>query len=146
MCKIIDLDELTNVCGYFEMETGVNNSYGCTHEDCEDKVVIDKNHNEVDFRNILIRHFQKYNLKKTRIQKKKNKEFKNALLEQEVWIKKLGYLYAGRCFSFSCPIATEADLEDLKKFDSYLYDEWKNEEYDPSECGSNLMIISDSVK
>ncbi len=49
----------------------------------------------------------------------------------------------GKCYSFSCPIASECDLEDLKEHDTDLYNEWKNAEYDPSESGAELMLITD---
>ena len=49
----------------------------------------------------------------------------------------------GKCYSFSCPLASEADLEDMKEHDRKLYDDWKNEEYDPPECGAEYMVLSD---
>jgi hypothetical protein len=49
----------------------------------------------------------------------------------------------GKCYSFSCPIASEADLEDLKTHDKGLYEIWKDEGYDPSDCGGNLMLYDE---
>lgn len=143
MCKIVELDSLTGVCGYFEMETGVNNFYGCTHKDCGDKVVLDKDGNEVNFQEVLRAHFRQYKSKKKRVLKKMYKKYKDANLNQDKRMKKFGCTYAGRCFSFSCPLAPEADLQDLKEYDTDLYNEWKDEEYDPSDCGANLMLICD---
>lgn len=35
----------------------------------------------------------------------------------------------GCCYAFDCPLAYEADIEDLKDFDPILYDQYKNDEY-----------------
>lgn len=50
----------------------------------------------------------------------------------------------GKCYSFSCPLASEADLEDMKKYDKDLYKEYKNEEYDPTESGAQYMLYDES--
>lgn len=34
--KVMTLDGLTRICGYFNNETPVNNHYGCDHPDCDD--------------------------------------------------------------------------------------------------------------
>lgn len=49
----------------------------------------------------------------------------------------------GMCYSWSCPLATECDLQDLKEHDPERYDEWKDVEFDPSEAGANLVLVSD---
>lgn len=49
----------------------------------------------------------------------------------------------GKCYSFSCPLAVECDLQDLKEHDKYYYDLWKNENYEPFEAGAQLMLVSD---
>jgi hypothetical protein len=46
----------------------------------------------------------------------------------------------GCCFGFDCPLAWEAHRDDLKKHDEGLYEEYKDEEYGPEECGSGWMI------
>lgn len=38
--------------------------------------------------------------------------------------------HIGKCFTWSCPIAHHADLKDMKKLDSDLYDEYKSEAND----------------
>lgn len=49
----------------------------------------------------------------------------------------------GMCYAWSCPLATECDLQDLKEHDPERYDEWKDVEFDPSEAGANLVLVSD---
>lgn len=95
MCKIIDLNDLTGVCGYSESKTGVNNFYGCKHPDCKES--------------------EEYEPGKS----------------------------MGKCYSFSCPLASEADLKDLKKWNNELYEDWKDEG-DPSEMGGELMLVCDN--
>lgn len=33
----------------------------------------------------------------------------------------------GSCYKFDCPLCREADLEDLKKHDAHLYEEYKKD-------------------
>ena len=47
----------------------------------------------------------------------------------------------GKCYSWSCPLAHECDLQDLKENDAELYEEWKDSEYEPNEAGAQLMLI-----
>lgn len=46
----------------------------------------------------------------------------------------------GTCHGYDCPMGHEADLDDLKKLDAGLYEEYKGEEYGPSETGSGWMV------
>ena len=46
----------------------------------------------------------------------------------------------GVCAAYNCPLAWEADLEDMKKYDKHLYEEYKQEEYDPCEMGAGWMV------
>lgn len=96
--KILHIDELTDICGYFTTETTVNNCYGCTHPDQEET--------DIDFRT--------------------GKEH-------------------GKCYSWACPLANEADLEDMKQLDPQLYNEWKGEEYCPTEMGAQYLVVEDDV-
>ncbi len=57
--------------------------------------------------------------------------------EVDGWFKKA---HPGCCYGWDCPFAYEADLEDLKKHDSHLYAEYKDEKYGPHECGSGWLI------
>lgn len=96
--RIVHIDEMVGICGYFTTETTVNNAYGCKHPDQEET--------DIDFRT-----------------EKPH----------------------GKCYCFSCPLGHEADLQDMKDLDQELYDDWKNEEYDPSEMGGNYLVIDESV-
>lgn len=93
MERIIHIDNLVDICGFFTSETSVNNHYGCKHKDQE----------ETDFC-----HFT-------------GKEH-------------------GKCYSFSCPLARRADLEDMKNLDSELYEEWKDGEC-PIFMGADWMVV-----
>lgn len=92
--RIIGLEEMTAICGFFTTDTTVNNAYGCKHPEQEET--------DEDFRT--------------------GKEH-------------------GKCYSFCCPLAYEANLEDMKELDKELYDDWKDEEYDPSEMGGEYMVV-----
>lgn len=45
--------------------------------------------------------------------------------------------------TWSCPLATECDLQDLKEYDQERYDEWKDCEFDPNEAGADLVLVGD---
>lgn len=44
------------------------------------------------------------------------------------------------CFAWDCPLAWAADLSDMKKYDQYLYDEYKTEKYEPCYIGSDWVV------
>jgi len=46
----------------------------------------------------------------------------------------------GHCSPFDCPIAYTANLADMKEYDKDLYEEYKQEEFDPVEMGSGWMV------
>ena len=48
--------------------------------------------------------------------------------------------HPGRCSTFDCPLAYEANLEDMKEYDKDLYEEYKQEEFDPIEMGAGWMV------
>lgn len=106
--KVVHIDELANVCGYFTTKTDINSGYGC-------------NHPEQECFEIAYQDDEGY----TRIEDKEPK------------------VKQGRCHCYSCPLATECNLEDLKKYSPEDYDDWKDHEYDPSESGANLVLVSD---
>ena len=113
---VVELDSLTNVCGYFNSETPANNYYGCNHKDCEEKETV-------------------------LVNEKGEHERISDLFEFQNPYKK--YHKQGKCYSFSCPLANQCDLEDLKEYAPDLYEYWKDEEFDPSESGADLMLITD---
>jgi len=47
---------------------------------------------------------------------------------------------AQSCAVYDCPLGSEANLEDMKKYDEELYEEYKTEKYDPSEMGANWLV------
>ena len=156
--KVVDLDEFTRVCGHFNGNTPVNNHYGCDHKDCEEKeiVKVDKNgeHNRfpdrVEQKILWACLRKKYGSWKNIVkasETKEGKEFINDVRHNKMYdadfIAKFGYKLQGKCYSFSCPLASECDLQDLQEYDQELYEEWENEEYDPSEMGANLMLVRD---
>jgi hypothetical protein len=96
--RIIHIDEMVQICGYFTTETTVNNGYGCKHPDQEEQ-------------------------------------------DEDLYTGR----QHGKCYAFNCPLAPEADLQDMKELDQELYDEWKNEEYDPTEMGGNYLVVDESV-
>jgi len=51
----------------------------------------------------------------------------------------------GKCYAWDCPLGYEADLEDLKNHALDLYDQWKEDEYDPSEAGANLVLQTQEI-
>ena len=155
---VVHIDELTKVCGYANFETPVNNHYGCNHHDCEEKEIVrvreDGSHERfpknIEQKILMISLRKKYGSWK-KIQRalktEEGKQFANDIRLNKIYeadfIAQFGCKLQGKCYSFSCPIANECDLEDLKAHDNDLYNEWKDEDYDPSESGADLMLITD---
>ncbi len=53
----------------------------------------------------------------------------------------------GKCYDFDCPLAYPASLDDMKKHDSRIHEEWEeymrkfnNENNDPSDVGSDWVV------
>jgi hypothetical protein len=53
-----------------------------------------------------------------------------------------GVFAVGRCFSFSCPIADSADLEDMQLYDPELAKEFENDEF---VTDSEYMTVYDEI-
>lgn len=154
---VVHLDSLANVCGFFNRETPVNNHYGCNHKDCGETEIVrvnKKNKHErkgskLEQQILMIALRKKYGswaniekASKTKSGIKFIKEIRNNKIYEPEFVEKFGCKIQGKCYSFSCPIATQCDLEDLKKYDTERYNDWKGEEYDPSESGADLMLIT----
>ena len=156
---VVHLDTLTNYCGYFTSETDVNNGYGCNHPDCSEKQLVKaeehdpyakyKYENDLRRKITLAAMRAKYGSVAS-IEAAMQTEEGRAYLEEvksKLWdnefVSKFGCKMQGKCYSFSCPIATECDLEDLQELDEYYYNQYKDEEYEPSESGANLMRVDD---
>ena len=106
--KVVEIDELASVCGYFTTETDANNHYGCNHPDQE--------------------------------------EFEMMYRTEDGYTSRSGRgtrIKQGMCYSWSCPLATECDLQDLKEHDLERYECWKDCKYDPSEAGADLVLVCD---
>ncbi len=87
MCfKIVDINELASICGYFNPAVSVNNGYGCDHPE------------------------------------QSQKEYDDETGKMQ-----------GKCYSWSCPIASQAMYEDLLKYDKDLVIGYTEDNYDPDE-------------
>ena len=98
MTKIIHIDEMVEICGFFTTDIEVNNGYGCKHPE-----------------------------------------------QEETDIDHCTWKEHGKCYSWSCPLANEADLEDMKEYDMKLYEDWKDERADPTEMGGQYLVIYDDL-
>jgi hypothetical protein len=138
--KIIHLDAMIEICGHFyiDRENWCNNGYNCSHKDCEDQVLFDKNGNEVDLDKLLWRYYQGFNLKKKRLLKKKRKEYLQKRNDTEYWVQRFDLKSVGRCFSFSCPLAHRADLEDMQEIDKELAIEFED---DMAAMAADYMVV-----
>ena len=161
MPVVAGLNTFANVCGYFNGQTPVNNGYGCNHPHQEewDLVRLEKNEQcyypkkdgddlKRQILNIALR--KKYGsydkiiaATKTKSGQNYVKKVREKLLYDNDFLAQFNCKKQGRCYSFSCPLANECDLEDLKNHDTSLYENWKDEEYGPDESGAQLMLIHD---
>ena len=142
--KIIHLDTMVEICGHFyiDRENWCNNGYNCSHKDCEDKVLFDKNGNEVDLDKMIRQYYQKFNLKRKRLLKKKIKEYKQKRTDTDYWVQKFNLKYVGRCFSFSCPLAHRADLEDMQELDKELASQFDD---DMAAMDCDYMVVDGAL-
>lgn len=77
--KVVHIDELADVCGYFTTQTDANNHYGCNHPGQEEFEMMHRDKDGYTYR-----------------------EDRDPKVKQ------------GMCYAWSCPLATECDLQDLK--------------------------------
>ncbi len=118
--EIIHIDDLANVCGFFNSETPVNNHYGCDHSDNEEKELMQKVNGEYDYAFRHNKHSDKWlfvakilgkrKFSSKRRVKKAVKKYNSTDFDNNN-IKKYGLKLQGKCFSFSCPLCYEADEE-----------------------------------
>lgn len=52
----------------------------------------------------------------------------------------------GKCYGFSCPIAYTADLEDMRKLDPDLAEEYKNDADENGEIESDWLVYDGDEK
>lgn len=156
--KVVGLDSFTRFCGHFNGDTPVNNYYGCDHKDCEEKeiVKVDKEGNHIRFPERIEQKILWFCLRKkygswqniikaseTDEGKKYINDIRYNKMHDADFIAQFGCKLQGKCYSFSCPLASECDLQDLQEYDTELYNQWKDEEYQPNEAGANLMLVTD---
>lgn len=144
MRKIIHLDTMVKICGHFYIDHNnwCNNGYNCSHAECQDQVLFDKNGNEVDLDKMIRQYYQRFNLKKKRLLKKKSKEYSKKRNDTNYWIKKFNLKCVGRCFSFSCPLAHRADLEDMQELDKELASQFED---DMAAIDGDYMVIEGAL-
>lgn len=142
--KLIHLDELANTCGYFTSDTIVNNAYGCNHPNFEDSELVKLNdpYTYADSQKVRLALLRKkygswgqiMEAEKEAVKWVREAEFDDELL------KEIGVRKQGKCYGFSCPLAYECDLADLKEHDTNLYNEYKDEELGPEGVGADWLI------
>lgn len=143
--SIIHLDRLVHLCGYFTSDTCVNNGYGCNHPDNGESEAVKSsdawyfvNSNKIMMALLRLKYGSYINALE-------NKEEAGKWLSRAMYnrdhLKSIGVDMQGKCYSFSCPVAHEADLQDMKILDKSLYEEFKDEEYDPTWMGAEYMVV-----
>jgi len=155
------LENLCDYCGYFNSDAIVNNGYGCDHPDNGETAIVKINkHGEQEWAdgkieskiiNALLR--EKYGSVRQIREALKTEEGKifweklkiQVLCDTTLYKRFANYKLQGMCYSFSCPLASVCDLEALKEHDQEWYDEYKNDEYDPSESGADLMLVNKKI-
>jgi hypothetical protein len=99
---ITDLTTLSNYCGFFETETGVNNCFGCKHKECGDSDFMKKVNGRFEYVHSYneVGHIaKKMKTRKIRYNKRLAKKFiKKASIIQfnNDELKKYGLLRAGK--------------------------------------------------
>ena len=130
MEKLIHIDDLTRICGFSTGETSVNNGYGCKHPNCEESEIIkmDDPYSRPDsekfrWKLIKIALRKKYGPWSNIVLRLKDidgKEYLDKLrydlLYDDNFLKQFGCKRMGKCYCFSCPLGSEADSEDFKRF------------------------------
>lgn len=145
---ITDLTTLSKHCGHFESDTGVNNGYGCSHEHCEDRVLMQKlgqywyEVNDEAVR-IVARTFTRKKVTSIRKAKKFLKKARSLSdTQRDAILNAKGMYWKGRCFSFSCPFAHEADFQDIQECTQDEFDYIKSQGDMPEGWGDDLMVLS----
>ena len=142
MNELIQIDDLTRICGhsYSLEEPIINNGYNCNHPNCEETAFV-KHDNEIDLMEETTKYYFKISSgKKKRLKKKISKKLQDLYNnDTDSLIKLLKIKCIGKCYTFSCPVAFHADLQDMKELDNDLYEEYKAE----GERNSDYLDTSD---
>ena len=130
MCKLLPLNDLTRICGYFNHETEVNNHYGCNHPDCSDlEMISTEDGSRIDQDNLIEQIVKNYKISINGATQR--------LYDEKKLQKKYNIRFQGCCYSHSCPLAIEADYQALLKHDP----EWA-EQYSESNQPIEIMLIT----
>lgn len=148
----INLDSLCSKCGYFESDSGINNGFGCTNKNNDAKVLCIKRKGEYmtfdydryeDVILFVAQRLTKRNILCNRRLRKKFQKTAIKKLDSQPNFNKYGLKTLSKCFSFSCPIASEADFQDLLETENREeFSEIESEEDMPKGWGDDVMIIT----
>lgn len=141
--ELLTIDALMDKCGYgYNDESNVNNAYNCSHSECEESEYT-KNDEVVNINDLIRKYvWMKSVGRKKRIRNKIIKKYwTEKRTDYDYWKQKLGLKEVGKCYSFACPIAYPAHIDDLKELDNYLYEEYKNDTDSEGNIESDWMII-----
>lgn len=134
---IMDLDSFTEICGQFYCDTDntCNNGYNCKHLECEEADYFNNSNECVDLRSYIIQFELNRGESKSSIQNK----LKTNYYDDIKYLKSIGITRVGKCYSFSCPLAYQADKEDVLRIDP----SWTSSEESESSIESrDLMVVS----
>ncbi|MFL1896820.1 hypothetical protein ACJRPK_14025 [Aquimarina sp. 2-A2] len=142
-CIITDLNTLCNNCGFFESESSVNSGYGCLHTYCGDGEFLNKKGEGIsEYDWLIAESLSKRKIRcNRRLAKKMIKKTRKMNFDQKKeCLKRLGFTYYGKCYSFTCPISWEVEFESIKNYEnSEDYDHLESEEEMPWGFGDELM-------
>jgi len=147
---ITDLTTVSNYCGFFETETGVNNCFGCKHKDAGESDLMQKINGEYHY--FYSKGFNeisyiacKLTTRKIKCNKRLAKKFikKARLIEYDNDVlKKMGLRQAGKCYSWCCPVAYEISFDSIKDYENGSeYDYIESEDEMPEGWGDELMAV-----
>lgn len=120
--KLIHIDNLTGICGYFNTDSRIYSGYCCEHADCGDGNFVQKVNGEWEYigkqiyrrEDLIAVRMTSRNIKCNRRLAKKF--IKKARILKPNEYPKYGFKIQGGCFAFSCPFAHEADEADEEDF------------------------------
>lgn len=110
--KYYEINDFANYCGFFHGDTRVNNGYGCNHKDQEEWewVKISPERRFVSrwkIRAVLAR--KKYGSYADIMKNKKQAiEYLDKAIFDPEELKKINVRKQGKCYAFSCPLASES--------------------------------------
>lgn len=113
-------------CGFYNTNTVVNNGYGCNHPECEELELVKKTKTAIDIFDtedcrisnadalkIFVEKRTKRNVFCNKRLAKKYMRLFEANYYNNTFLEKYGLKQQGKCYAFSCPLAYEADRNDI---------------------------------